>query len=148
MLDVTAAGNATGGTLPHHHPSKPIILSGWHLQGSTTMPAPVSQCTYRGFQRAQLSPGVLCFHCVRQLKPVMMEGGWKGDRLRREHRGCDNICTQVAPAFGQTRGKKQMKLKYSCTSGSSSHLTFLPRAGCAAGDKCKDFTWLSMQPSS
>lgn len=43
MLDMTAARNATGGTLPHHHPPKPTILSRWHLQDSTTMPATVSQ---------------------------------------------------------------------------------------------------------
>lgn len=60
---------------------------------------------------------------------------WKRNRLCREHRDYGiSANAQTAPAFSQTfRKKANQPNKCSCISESSSHSTFLPCAGCAAG---------------
>lgn len=71
------------------------------------------------------------------------------DRLPREHRSCDISAPRTGSSCSQPDlGKKANQTQISLYFRKSSCSTSLPRAGCTAGDKCKDFTRLSKHPRS
>lgn len=163
---------------PHLPPQNPLFYSDWTSRTGCNVSSCFLVHTEHGYLQVcwhvlsfQCVKGKTFDEC-RLLRPVRPQAKSSAGASWCICPGMEGVCPWCPLKKGQTTQRAQ-RLWYICTthrqlllsakpwektkpnsnkycyiSGSSNHSTFLPRAGCTAGDKCKAFTWLSKHPSS